>query len=156
MKFFKNKKRFASLMVLSIMACQVGTLGYASAMESPVKHSISNLDRDFDKERFGQLKRVGLNTWESYGGLIYGKDTGAYPNKVVRVISHYNMYSVTKSEITAIIDEAWNSDNKVEDLNNAGTYYIDMNRVIGSNGETTMKIIVKRGTNEVVDCYPVR
>ena len=38
--------------------------------------------------------------------------------------------------------------------NDPGAYVIDLGRVIGTNGETTIKIIVIPGTSEIITAYP--
>lgn len=64
-------------------------------------------------------------------------------------------FRVEKNEIIALIDEAWlKRENHLPD--DAGAYLIDMEKIIGTNGETAIKIIVKPGTAEIRTAYPVK
>lgn len=64
-------------------------------------------------------------------------------------------FNVQKNELIELIDEAWLS--KGSPLNfDAGAYVINMRRTIGTNGETTIKIIVKPGTAEIKTAYPIK
>lgn len=64
-------------------------------------------------------------------------------------------FSAPSTEIIALIDEAWvkKGDHLFGDM---GAYLIDMQRVIGTAGETAIKIIVKPGTAEIRTAYPVK
>lgn len=41
-------------------------------------------------------------------------------------------------------------------LNDPGAYFIPMGRAIGTSGETSIKIIVRPGTSQVITAYPVK
>lgn len=64
-------------------------------------------------------------------------------------------FNVAKDEIITLIDEAWII--KTSPLTpDSGAYVINMKRVIGTNGETAIKIIVKPRTSEIRTAYPVK
>lgn len=63
-------------------------------------------------------------------------------------------FNVADMEAIELIDEAWlMKDNPLP--HDRGTYLINMKRVIGTEGETGIKIIVKPGTAEIKTAYPV-
>lgn len=64
-------------------------------------------------------------------------------------------FNIPKDNIIDLVDEAWlkKGDSLVSD---PGTYIIDMKRIIGTNGETAIKIIVKPGTAEIRTAYPIK
>jgi hypothetical protein len=63
-------------------------------------------------------------------------------------------FNVPSNEIIALIDEAWlTKGNHL--VNDPGTYVVNMRRIIGTNGESAIKIIVKPGTAEIKTAYPV-
>lgn len=52
------------------------------------------------------------------------------------------------------MDEAWQK--KGAPLpNDPGAYVVPMGRIVGTNGETAIKIVVKPRTSEVITAYPV-
>ena len=40
--------------------------------------------------------------------------------------------------------------------NDPGAFVIPMNRVVGTGGETSIKIITRPGTNEIITAYPIK
>jgi hypothetical protein len=72
-----------------------------------------------------------------------------------RMEKRRTFFNLPKDKIIALIDEAWlmKSAPLVFDQ---GAYIINMQRVIGTNGETAIKIIVKPGTAEIKTAYPVK
>jgi hypothetical protein len=63
-------------------------------------------------------------------------------------------FKVAGNELIMLIDEAWLMKGSPLSID-PGTYVIDMKRTIGTNGESTIKIIVKPGTAEIKTAYPV-
>jgi hypothetical protein len=64
-------------------------------------------------------------------------------------------FDTPRDEILALIDEAWLK--KGDPLaSDPGVYVTDMKRIIGTNGETAVTIIVKPGTAEIRTAYPVK
>ena len=60
-----------------------------------------------------------------------------------------------RKEILGLIDQAWlKKGNPVS--GDPGAYVVPMGRVIGTAGETSIRIIVRPGTNKVITAYPVK
>ena len=107
------------------------------------------------------LKYNGDGTWTSNEGLIYGQGSKD-GNRVKHVLQHtkpnpvkqkHTVFNVDKSELIGLIDEAW-VNKKTPLLNDPGTYLIDMGRIIGTNGENYIRLIVIPGTNKIISAYP--
>lgn len=107
---------------------------------------------------------MAINAWQSTGGIIYAYDR-KFGNALNHILAHFipnpakvnhTIFSIPKEKIVALIDEAWTIKGNplVSDLR---AYLIDMKKVIGTNGETALKIIVREpGTPEIITAYPVR
>jgi hypothetical protein len=67
----------------------------------------------------------------------------------------YALFNVPREKIISLIDEAW-SMKHAPLTNDPGAYVINMKRIIGTNGESSIKIIVKPGTTEIKTAYPVK
>ncbi|MDJ0757038.1 MAG: polymorphic toxin-type HINT domain-containing protein [Ardenticatenaceae bacterium] len=102
--------------------------------------------------------------WVSPGGLIY-TPTGAEGNRVLHVFEHlapnpgkpnHTVFNVDNStDLLPLIDEAWLG-NKIQDPADATAWVTEMGRVVGTNGETKIRIIIRPGTtNEIITAYPV-
>jgi len=98
----------------------------------------------------------GLTTFLEENGLTYDNSTIEdleYIDSSERNRTYFDLYDA--NEIIALIDEAWLMKGKplIPDL---GAYAIDMKRVIGTQGETGIKIIVKPETSEIKTAYPIK
>ncbi len=95
------------------------------------------------------LTYLGNNTWQSNGGLIYGNDK-THGNKVQHVLAHtvpdtnkkqkHIVFNVDRSELIGVVDEAWSKG--VVDSKDSAAYVANMGRVIGTNGETKVRVVV--------------
>jgi filamentous hemagglutinin len=116
----------------------------------------------------GCLTFNGKDSWTSKAGLIYGPDTSKnnqFKNHVQHVFSHlevnldkvtHTVFSVNRKELLPLLDEAWNSSQKQQILNDPCAYVIDMGRVIGTAGETKIRLVFKSPNSlEVRTAYPV-
>ena len=111
------------------------------------------------------LKYNGDGTWTSNEGLIYGQGS-IHGNRVKHVIAHtqpdpskptHTMYNVDKSQVIGLIDEAWvNKGQGIMQRNGNVKYEIDMGRVVGANGETSIRIITNGYSNNIVTAFPVQ
>jgi len=64
-------------------------------------------------------------------------------------------FNISGNELIMLIDEGWLM--KGSSLStDPGAYVIDMKRIIGTNGESAIKIIVKPGTAEIKTAYPIK
>ncbi len=107
------------------------------------------------------LKYNGNGTWTSNAGLIYGQGS-IHGNRVKHVLAHtqpdpskprHTVFNVDRSNVIGLVDEAWNK--KGSPLpNDPGVYVVDMGRVIGTNGETKIRIVVRPNTNNIISIYP--
>lgn len=66
-----------------------------------------------------------------------------------------NFFVTPKNGIIALVDEAWLMKGTPLPYDQ-GIYLIDMGRIIGTDGESAIKIIVKPGTSEIRTAYPVK
>jgi len=95
--------------------------------------------------------------------LVYGLDK-KFGNRVNHILAHtkpnpnkanHTVFNVDKTKVLGVVDEAWAR--KGQPLpNDPGAYIVPMGRVIGTNGETAVRLVVKPGTNEVITAYPVK
>ena len=115
------------------------------------------------EEGGGVLLPFGVDAWKSPGGIIYGYDR-KFGNALNHILSHmtsnptkinHTVFSISKDQIVALIDEAWamRGNHLVVDPR---AHIIDMKRVIGTKGETAIRIIVREsGASEIITAYPV-
>jgi len=80
------------------------------------------------------------------------KDLGSI--KLENVKRKRTFFNLFQNEIIALLDEAWLK-KTVLLTSDPGTYIINMKRVIGTNGESNIKIIVKPGTSKIRTAYPI-
>lgn len=102
-------------------------------------------------------------TWTTPAGLDYGQGS-VQGNRVLHVLEHaepnpakttHSVFSMDRKEILGTIDEAWLKKGSPV-LNDPGAYVVPMGRAIGTSGETSIKIIVRPGTSQVITAYPVK
>jgi len=65
------------------------------------------------------------------------------------------VFNVSREKIISLIDEAWTMKD-VPLIYDPGAYVINMKRIIGTNGESAIKIVVKPGTAEIKTAYPIK
>lgn len=109
----------------------------------------------------------GQKEWVSPAGLIYGPDKHL-GNKVLHVLDHLNpvsarttktssqtVFSVTRNELLPLLDEACvNRGTAV--TGDAFRFEVPMGRVIGTNGEKTIRIVADPVTGRLVTAYPIK
>ena len=107
----------------------------------------------------------GLRTWTSQAGLVYGEGS-VHGNRVKHVLDHlvtnpnkpnHSIFNVGRSELIGLIDEAWGRKvgTGVQQANGNRAWKIDMGRVVGTNGEQHIMLIIKNGTTNVISAFPV-
>ena len=109
------------------------------------------------------LQYDGNGNWISNEGLVYGQGSKD-GNRVRHVLQHtqpnpskpvHTVFNVDKSEVIGLIDEAWiNRGTGILQSNGNVCYDINMGRAIGTNGETTIRIITQGYSNNVITAYP--
>ncbi|MBX8487687.1 DUF637 domain-containing protein [Pseudomonas cichorii] len=102
-------------------------------------------------------------TWTTPAGLDYGQGS-VQGNRVLHVLEHakpnpakttHSVFSMDRKEILGAVDEAWLKKGSPV-IGDPGAYVVPMGRAIGTSGETSIKIIVRPGTNQVITAYPVK
>ncbi|CAO3947873.1 hemagglutinin repeat-containing protein [Achromobacter mucicolens] len=102
-------------------------------------------------------------TWKTPAGLDYGQGS-VQGNRVLHVLEHaepnpakttHSVFSMDRKEILGVVDEAWLKKGSPV-VGDPGAYVVPMGRPIGTSGETSIKIIVRPGTNQVITAYPVK
>jgi hypothetical protein len=95
-------------------------------------------------------------------GLNYGNKSPT-ESRIQHVLAHgkpdlskpkHTVFKVPEGKILATVDEAWHMKGSPVP-GDPGKYEIPMGRVIGTAGETTIRIIVRPGTNEIITAYPI-
>lgn len=67
----------------------------------------------------------------------------------------HSVFNVDKTKLLELLDEAW-SKKGASVPNDPGAFIIPMGRVVGTEGETAIRLVVEAGTNKVVTAYPVK
>lgn len=111
-----------------------------------------------------KLKSVGNNRWQSPAGILYVEDK-KFGNTLNHVLAHliadptkknHTVFNVPKESIIELIDEAWMLKGNALPLD-PRAYIVDMKRIIGTNGETGIRIVLTEpGTVELLTAYPVK
>lgn len=108
------------------------------------------------------LKDNGDGTWTSKMGLIYGQGS-RHGNRVAHVKQHtypdpskdvHTVFNVDESNVIALVDEAWAKKGKGNQQGHNVCYDIDMERIIGTNSETFIRIITRGFTNYIITAFP--
>ncbi|MFJ7282253.1 hemagglutinin repeat-containing protein [Pseudomonas sp. NPDC099000] len=102
-------------------------------------------------------------TWSTPAGLDYGEGS-EQGNRVKHVLEHsvpnpnkrkHSVFSMDRKDILGVVDEAWiKKGNPV--VGDPGAYIVPMSRVVGTAGETNIKIVVRPGTSIVITAYPFK
>ena len=104
--------------------------------------------------------------WISARGLVYGQGS-AHGNRVKHVLDHlvarpskriHTIFTCTKNQLFALIDKAWISRIGSGNFSRGKhTFIVEMGKVIGTAGETSIKLVVKyiNGKPHVITAYPV-
>lgn len=72
------------------------------------------------------------------------------PNK-----PQHTVFNVDKTNVIGTVDEAWvNKGDGILQANGNVLYDVDMGRIIGTNGENTLRIISKGYSNNIITAFP--
>lgn len=66
----------------------------------------------------------------------------------------HGVFNVDRRSLIALVDEAWLKRGAAIP-NDPGAFVIDIGRIIGTQGQRRIKIIVRPGTNEIITAYPI-
>lgn len=102
-------------------------------------------------------------TWISNEGLIYGQGS-IDGNRVNHILQHtqlnpykpiHTVFNVDRCNVIGLVDEAWiNRGNGILQSNGNVYYDIDLGRTVGINGETTIRIITRGYSDNIITAYP--
>ena len=118
------------------------------------------------KTKNGKLKTLGDGKWESSQGLIYGQGS-IHGSRVKHVLAHatpdpskpmHSVFNVPNNKVLSVVDEGWAQRSSITPIlqaNGNTVRNIPMGKVIGTNGETTLRIVTRGSTSEVVSVFPV-
>jgi DNA-binding transcriptional MerR regulator len=108
-----------------------------------------------------KLQLIAPNRWRSPAGLIYGRDNN-FGNRVCHVLSHmvpdptkptHSVFSVRTHEVLDLVDEAWRK-RGASVPGDQGAFVVPMGRVVGTNNETSVRVVVEAGTTNIITAYP--
>lgn len=103
-------------------------------------------------------------SWTTPAGLVYAEGS-KHGNRVKHILDHaapnpskpvHSVFNVDRSDVMGLVDEAWTlrQGPGVLQKNGGRQWDIDMGRVVGTNGQTSVRIIVKDGTTQVITAFP--
>lgn len=111
-----------------------------------------------------QLSASSADTsWVSKEGLIYGPDK-KFGTRINHILQHtkpntsklnHTVFTIAGDELFDLIDFAW-SKRGVALADDPGTYIVELEKIIGTQGEKAIKIVVIPGTTQVITAYPVK
>ncbi|WP_189569360.1 RHS repeat-associated core domain-containing protein, partial [Pseudoduganella plicata] len=149
--------RFISIDPLGL-AGAANTFGYAI---NPVQW-VDPLGLSPCRPSLGLSYDKSTRTWTTPAGLAYGVGS-VHGNRIRHILDHaapnlsktnHSVFNVDRREVLGLVDEAWRT--RTNPLpNDPGAYVIPMGRAIGTAGESSIKIIVRPGTNKVITAYPI-
>jgi len=97
----------------------------------------------------------------SPGGLQYGADP-KFGNRVDHVLDHtapnpykpvHSVFNAQGDDALDLVDQAW-ARRGAPDPSDPAAFVVDMGRSVGTAGETSIRIVVRPGTTEVITAYP--
>ncbi len=97
----------------------------------------------------------------SPGGLRYGADP-KFGNRVDHVLNHtapnpnkpvHSVFNAQGGDALDLVDQAWVR-RGAPDPSDPAAFVVGMGRPIGTAGETSIRIVVRPGTTEVITAYP--
>lgn len=117
---------------------------------------------------FGRLSEVSPGVYRSPQGLVYGPGS-AQGHRVTHVMEHarpvsgkpvHSVFQTTAQdlpgltdEVLGIVDDAWAIRGPAVP-GDPGKFIVPMGRTVGTTGETSVTIIVKPGTSEIITAFP--
>ncbi len=101
--------------------------------------------------------------WQSPAGIFYGMGS-KHGNRLNHLFRHlepdpdkpiHSVFDTDMAGLIELIDEAWQMRPAGELQSNGNRVYdVDMNRAIGTNGESRIRIVVRDGTEKLITAYP--
>ena len=103
-------------------------------------------------------------SWKSKEGLIYEQGS-KHGNRVEHVLAHtkpdpkkpvHSVFNVDQDKVIDLIDKAWlKRKNEVSKNSDVDVYIAAMKKVVGTQGERRIKIVVAAGTKEIITAHPI-
>jgi filamentous hemagglutinin len=104
------------------------------------------------------------DSWASPGGLVYGQGS-AHGNRVLHVLDHtipnsskpvHSVFNVDRTQVIGLVDEAWAAKVGPGTLQANGNrvWVVDMGRQVGTGGQTSIQIVVRDGTTQLITAFP--
>lgn len=127
---------------------------------------------NFDKVGFSSLMEqldssgtwLAQGKWKSEGGIIYSTMSKEQGHRLSHVLDHtvpnlqkstHTVFSCTRSEILSLIDDGFKK--AKQHPRDFPRFEVDMSpRVIGTGGETKMRIVIDPNTKEITTAYPIK
>jgi hypothetical protein len=157
------KKSVIVLATLLILAAW----GYLQPRFSPVSNGGGVVEKATGEQSAASFKE---DYFTSSAGIVYGKDwSGKFPTRVAHVMAHTQpdpskkKHSVfvekSRAGVLAMLDEAWKKRGPPQRQGGSrgrDVYDVDMGRVVGTQGERRIKIVVEKDSAKIVTAYPTR
>lgn len=113
-----------------------------------------------------QLEETGVwldqGKWQSKGGLVYEPMTVEQGHRITHLFDHtvpnpnkspHSIFSDTREKIFDLIDEGFSK--AKQHPQDTFRFEVEMGRVVGTSGETKLRIIVNPQNNRVITAYPI-
>ena len=114
-----------------------------------------------------KLEAITSKRWRSpYSGLVF-TDSGAEGHRISHVFTHtivnykpgsHSVFNCSRGKLLPLLDEAWINRPSTPSISIDGKdkFKIPMGRIIGTDSEDHIYIIVNQTTSEIVTAYPVK
>jgi hypothetical protein len=112
----------------------------------------------------GTLENIGNKLWKSKQGIVYGGDK-QFGNRVKHILAHtasnplkpkHSVFSVPRNQVIGLVDQAWTRRVGSGVLSGPNRVWeVDMGRVVGTLGETRMRLVFRDGTMNIISAFPI-
>lgn len=130
-------------------------------VETSIMEHLVNLGQLIE-EKDSQGKSIG---WSSAEGLFYGMGSQE-GNRVLHVLEHikpnpdkkiHSVFLADENTLILLLDEAWvkgrEGDFQLQENGNR-VYDVFMDRVIGTENQKKIRLVIKDGTQDIITAYP--
>jgi filamentous hemagglutinin len=67
----------------------------------------------------------------------------------------HSVFGVARNQVLGLLDEVWLSSSRIPVVGDPVAFITPMGRAVGTAGESSVRLIVKSGTTNVISAYPV-
>ncbi len=160
---------FIALVILGlVLPSQHQSLPKNSAPQ--LEDSSRVVESDTRDEQQAKPKRISSSEFTSPAGIRYGKDwSGKFDTRIAHIMAHTrpdpskpkHSVFIEKEQVAiiALLDEAWKKRGPPEKQGSGRgreVFEVDMGRVVGTEGERHIRIVVEADSADIVTAYPVR